>query len=175
MQFTRKASGRPDVYKGAGKADATLTQNMASTVNLAFTNLANTGAITGTIVGVTGFPAPTMTLNQQIGVANMVLWSTNSTTTADANFPMVPAFGGNSFFVVQSQASSFSSFSYPRTQTSDVTFTMLAPAVANSPAAAATGVTTTTPFQWTAPTNVINELILTLWNVRPVPRVHRRR
>ncbi|HEY4177707.1 MAG TPA: hypothetical protein VGM90_12765 [Kofleriaceae bacterium] len=159
LQFTRKASGGPDVFLGFAKSpEKTLSKGVAQTIDLAFSTVANSGAVSGTITNVAGFNAPSMSLYQQIGTGIMTLWQTNTTTTVDANFPMLATAGGNSFYVSSSDGTASTNYVYPLTQTSDVTFQLVTPATLSVPVDAAVDVTTTSPFQWTSPTGVINEL-----------------
>jgi len=137
--------------------------DVTTTVNLPLTAPA-TAAISGTISAPNGFPNPTLSLSQQIHVpggaeGSVLLWS-GQTTDATATIPLVGAGkAGFSASAVLNGASS--SFAYPAlAAATDVTFALLAPAIQAAPLDRAIGITTATPFSWSATPNTIYQLTL---------------
>lgn len=168
FQFTRKTSGAPDTFLGFGQsAEFTVTKNVALPgVNVAMSAVMNTGTITGTVTAPAGFPNPTMTLNQQFGQNVGPLWTTPAAVAADATYPIVATAGKTTFHATTTVGSGAtlqrSSSVHPLTTGAiNVSVVLPAPASQIAPVDAATNVTTTTPFTWTAPAGVINELRLT--------------
>jgi hypothetical protein len=159
IQLTRRASGAPNTFLGYAKSgQITLTSGTAATINLGFASVNSTATLTGTVSGPSGYPSPSISLMQQFGSTQAALWTTNTTTTVDATFPLIAAAGGNSLFASTSLNGGTSTFVQPLTATVAVNFAMPAAAVLAQPTDAATGVTTATHFMWTSAASTINEL-----------------
>jgi hypothetical protein len=161
LQFTRRPSGAPNTFVGyARSAQTTARDGVATTINLAATAVTSTAMLSGTITRPGGYPMPSISLVQQFGTTQAVLWTTSTTSTVDATFPLIAAAGGTSLFASVSAAdgSGTSSFVQPLTGTVAVNFTMPAAAILSLPADAATGVATFTHFTWTSAPSMINEL-----------------
>jgi hypothetical protein len=89
------------------------------------------------------------------------LWSA-TTTAIDAAFPTGLTLAGDaSLFASATLDNGTSYFSQPLNATATINFTMPEAAVPMMPAASATGVTTATPFEWTAPDNVVSDVWIT--------------
>lgn len=163
VQLTRKASGAPDAFLGFAKsATTTLTDDQAATINLAFGPVNSTATVTGTLNGPAGYDAPSISLMQEFGPTQASLWTTNTTTTVDATFPLIAAAGGNSLYASASVASGGTSyFVQPLTATTTVNFTMPAAAVLTLPPDTQAGVTASTMFGWDAPDDVISQVSFT--------------
>jgi hypothetical protein len=160
IQLTRKANGAPNTFLGYARTAATYTNGQAATTNLTFSAIGSSATITGTLNGPAGLPTPTVQLVQQFGTTQESLW-TAQTTTIDASFPLIAAAGGNALYASTMMSGvGTSSFVQPLTGTATVNFTMPAPPVQTMPANAATGVTTTTMFAWTASTGVISQVFI---------------
>ncbi len=157
LQLTRKANGAPNTFLGYAKsAQATLTSGSAATINLTFSAVASTNTISGTLNPPTGAPPPSVTMYQQFGNSSQVMWEA-STTAIDAAFPVLASAGGSSLYARSEQAGvGISAFVHPLTSTATLNFTMAAPALLLTPAAAATGVTTQTPFTFTPATGAVS-------------------
>jgi hypothetical protein len=136
-----------------------LTENTPATINLAMTT-PMTAALTGTITSPNGFPDPDITLTQQLGAASsIVLWTTKATTTAaSATIPLVGA-GKAALFATATLDNATTTFVHPAlTAATDITFALPAPSVQTAPLNAATGVTATTPFTWSAAPDTVYEV-----------------
>jgi hypothetical protein len=157
LQITKKANGAPATFLGYAKSNtATLTSGGSSSIPLTFSAVASSGTIMGTLNGPPGGPTPTVQLNQQFGNTNQSLWSA-TTTAIDAAFPILASAGGTSLYASTSQTGVGSSyFVQPLTATATINFTMPAPAVHLTPAAAATGVNAQTAFTFTPATNAVS-------------------
>lgn len=161
LQFTRRPSGAPNTFIGyARSTPTTVSDGVAATINLAATSVNSTATLSGTITAPAGYPMPSISLVQQFGTTQAVLWNTNMTNTVDATFPLISAAGGTSLFasVASPAGTGSSAFVQPLTATVAVNFAMPAVAVLNTPEDAATGVTTSTHFTWTSSPSIINEL-----------------
>jgi hypothetical protein len=161
LQFTRKPSGAPNTFVGyARSAQTTARDGVTTTINLAATSVTSTAMLSGTITGPSRYPMPSISLVQQFGTTQAVLWTTSATSTVDATFPVIAAAGGTSLFASVSAAdgSGTSSFVQPLTGTAAVNFAMPAAAILGMPADAATGVATFTHFTWISAPSMINEL-----------------
>jgi hypothetical protein len=159
IQLTRKANGAPDTFLGhARTAQVTLTSG-SSTANVAlpFATVSSTATITGSVSAPPGYPDPTITLNQEFEGSYATLWE-STTTAIDAAFPLLASAGGNSLYARAALDGGFTEFVQPLTATATVDFILPAAAVLAQPADSATGVTTSTPFSWTAPVGVVSEL-----------------
>lgn len=162
FQFTKRPTGAPNTFPGFGSSgQTTLSENTAHTVNINLT-APQTAALTGSITSPAGFPTPTLTLSQQLGGGSVVLWTTNTTTTADATIPVIAA-GKSAVFASATLDAATTSFVDPGINAAkDITFALPAPAVQLAPVNAATGVNTMTVFSWTgAPMTVYELNILT--------------
>lgn len=159
FQFSRRpTTGAPDVFTSYGSSgQTTVMENTTNTVNLIMAAPA-TAALTGAITAPSGFPSPTITLTQQLGtVGTLVLW-TGTTTTADATIPLVGA-GKAALFAIATLDNATTQFVHPAlAAATDVTFALPAPSVQTAPVNAATGVTATTPFTWSAAPNTVYQL-----------------
>jgi len=161
LQFTRRPSGAPNTFLGyARSAQTTVSDGMPATINLAAASVNSTATLSGTIASPSGYAMPSISLVQQFGTTQAVLWTTNMTNTVDATFPLISAAGGTSLFASVSapDGTGSSSFVQPLTGTVAVNFAMPAAAVLSVPADAATGVTTSTHFTWISAPSIINEL-----------------
>lgn len=165
LQMTRKPSGAPNTFLGYAKTPGAiiLMGGTAATINLTATPVNSTANLTGTLNGPGGnYPMPSISLFQQFGTTQAALWSTNTTNTVDATFPLIAASGTSVFAsVALDDGSGTSSFVQPLTASVAVNFTMPAAAVLDAPADTATGVTTSTHFTWTSAASTINEVNLT--------------
>ena len=161
LQLTRKTNGAPNTFLGyARSAQTTLTKDTAATINLNATTVNSVATVTGTLTAPSGYPDPHVQLMQQFGNAVRPLWDT-TTTAIDAAFPTNLALAGNtSLFASSALNGGTSYFTQSLTATTTTNFTMPEAAVANMPAVNATGVTTATPFDWTAPSNVVTEVYI---------------
>lgn len=160
LQLTRKANGAPNTFLGYSRsASTTLTNGQAATINLNFTTVNSVATVTGTVTSPAGYPDPRVQLVQQFGTSQKPLWDT-MTTAIDAAFPTGLALAGDTSLFVQSTGPNGgnSYFTQPLTATTTVTFAMPEAAEVSMPAANATGVTTATPFEWTAPANVVSDV-----------------
>jgi len=157
FQFSKKATGAPDVFTGYASSNQTLTENTAATINLAMTT-PTTAALTGTITSPSGFPNPTITLTQQLGnVSTIVLWSA-ATTAANATIPLVGA-GKAALFATATLDNATTQFVHPALAVAtDITFALPAPSLQTAPLNAATGVVAATPFTWSAAPNTVYEV-----------------
>jgi hypothetical protein len=157
FQFSRKATGAPDVFTGYASVNRTLTENTPATINLAMTT-PMTAALTGTITSPNGFPDPTITLTQQLlPASSIVLWSA-ATTAASATIPLVGA-GKAALFATATLDNATTTFVHPAlAAATDITFALPAPSVQTAPLNAATGVTATTPFTWSAAPDTVYEV-----------------
>ena len=158
FQFSKKATGAPDVFTGFGSSgQVTLTQNTASLINLSMP-APTTAALTGTITAPAGFPNPTIQLNQQIGTGTVNLWNSSPTTAADATIPVI-ASGKSAMAATSTLDGATTQFVHPSINAAtSVAFALPAPAVQTAPVNAATGVTTTTPFTWSPTPMTVYEL-----------------
>lgn len=163
LQLTRRASGAPNTFLGYAKSadNIPLMTGTDTTINLGFAPVNSTGSLTGTINAPAGYPGPSISLLQQFGVRQAALWTSDTTTTVDATFPLIAAAGGTSLFASTSLDGGTSTFVQPLTATVAVNFAMPAAAVLNLPVDAATGVTTATHFTWTSAPSTINEVNIT--------------
>jgi hypothetical protein len=159
LQFTRKQNGAPNTFLGYARTATTYTSGSATTTNLNFTAVNSSATITGTLNGPAGMPMPTIFLNQQFDNTLASLWTQNTTAAVDASFPLIPAAGGTALYAQTTMTGLGTSlFVQPLTATATVNFTMPAPAMLTMPADAATGVTTTTTFAWTASPGVVSQI-----------------
>lgn len=157
FQFSRKATGAPDVFTGYASANRTLTENTPATINLAMT-LPDTAALTGTITSPNGFPNPTITLTQQLLPASSVMLWSATTTAASATIPLVGA-GKAALFATATLDNATTTFVHPAlAAATDITFALPAPSLQTAPLNAATGVTATTPFTWSAAPDTVYEV-----------------
>lgn len=164
LQFTRKPSGAPNTFLGYVRTgNVTFTDNTPATLNLAFSAVNSVAALTGTVNGPQGYNAATINMRQEFGTSQQVLWSTTTTNTVDATIPLVALAGGTNLYVTSAHPSNSGTSSYvvPLTGDTTVNFDMPAAAELMVPNNAATGVTTTTMFQWTAPAGVISQMSAT--------------
>jgi hypothetical protein len=163
LQLTRKASGAPNTFIGyARTTPPALSDGMAATINLAAAPVNSTATLSGTINGPGGaYPSPSISLFQQFGTTQAALWTTSTTTTVDATFPLIAAAGGTSLFATVTDGTGTSTFVQPLTATVTVSFAMPPAAVLDAPADMATGVTTSTHFTWTSAPSTINEVNVT--------------
>jgi hypothetical protein len=158
FQFSRKVTGAPDAFTGYGSLNATVSEGMTSTVNLAMPAPA-TAALTGTISSPSGFPTPTITLNQQVGTTSLQLW-TATTTAADATIPLVSA-GKAALFATATLDGATTSFVHPGlAAATTITFDLPSPSLLMAPLNAAVNVTATTPFMWSAAATTVYEVTL---------------
>jgi hypothetical protein len=159
LQWTTRGNGAPDTFVGYGSTNATLTAYGSSTVNLTLT--APTAAeLTGTITAPSGYPSPTLDLYQQLGYNAVPLWGPVATTAVAATIPLIAA-GTTSIHASSAVGSgtdaSSTSWVYPTIGgAQDVSFALPPPATLSMPIAAASGVTTTTQFQFSTPPKTIN-------------------
>jgi hypothetical protein len=172
LQFTRKANGAPNTFLGYARAQAALTSGQAATnVTLNFNTVGSTGTISGSVNQPAGYPAPDVSLLQEFGNAQKSLWDA-TTSAIDASFPVVSTAGGSSLKVVahlnDGVVDNYSYYIHPLTASATVNVTMPEAALLSTPAQSATGVTTTTPFTWTAPNGVISEVTATSSGTNPV-------
>lgn len=160
IQLTRRASGAPDAFLGFAKSATTdLDDDQPETINLAFSPVNSTATVTGTVSGPAGYDAANISLMQEFGPTQTPLWTTNTTTTVDATFPLIAAAGGNALYAFASLADVGSSvFVQPLTATTTVDFSMPSAAVISGPADGQSGVTASTMFTWDAPDNVISQV-----------------
>lgn len=163
LQFTRKPNGAPDTFLGYAKT-GNLTVQSGTPVNalsLTFTSVSTTATVTGTLNAPPGYPTPTVQLTQQFGNANEILWE-DDTTAIDAAFPILAPAGGNSLYAASSLSGVGNSyFVQPLSSNTTLDFTMPAAAVLMTPANAATGVTSATPFAWTASPGTVSLVSVT--------------
>lgn len=159
LQMTRKTNGAPNTFLGyARSAQTTLTKDTGATINLNFTTVNSVATVTGTLMGPPGYPDPHVQLMQQFGTSVKPLWDT-TTTAIDAAFPTgLTLAGDTSLFASSTLNGGTSYFTQSLPATTTVNFTMPEAAVATLPAESATGVTTATPFEWTAPSNVVTDV-----------------
>ena len=165
--FTRKASGAPNAFTYGRTADTTLTASTAATLPIILQGGITSVPITGTITPPPGY-APTLTMNQQFGTVAAPLWTTTVTTVVDANAPVLPLAGTANIVVIADLGNATSSFVYPVSAATDVSFAMPLPASITAPADAALGVSSTTALTWDAPAEMIHRAILRGTNVRYV-------
>lgn len=159
FQFSKKASGAPDVFTGYGSSgQTTISENTTNTVNLVMA-APTTAALTGAITAPAGFPNPTLTLTQQIGASNSIVLWTGTTTAADATIPLVSA-GKAAMFATATLNGATTSFVYPAlAAATDVTFALPAPSLQNAPLDQAVGITATTSFTWAPAQSTVYEVI----------------
>lgn len=159
FQFSRKATGAPDVFTGyASSGQTTISENTTATIDLVMA-APTTAALTGAITAPAGFPDPAITLTQQIGATNwIVLWS-GTTTAADATIPLVSA-GKATLFATAMLDGVTTSFVHPAlAAATDITFALPAPSTQMAPLDAAVGVTATTPFTWSPAQSTVYEVV----------------
>jgi hypothetical protein len=158
FQFSRKTTGAPDAFTGYGSINATVTESMTSTVNLVMPAPA-TAALTGAITSPSGFPTPTVTLNQQVGTSSITLW-TGTTTAADATIPLVSA-GKAALFATATLDGATTTFVHPGlAAATTVSFDLPSPSLLMAPLNAAVNVTAATPFMWSAAASTVYEVTL---------------
>jgi len=158
FQFSTRPTGAPDVFTGYGSSgQITVSANTTNTVNLVMAAPA-TAALTGTITAPSGFPPPTITLTQQLGAAgSLPLW-TGTTAIADATIPLVGA-GKAALFATATLDNATTQFVHPALAApTDVTFMLPPPSVQTAPVNAATGVTASTQFTWSAVPQTVYQL-----------------
>lgn|GEM_PF-3423332 len=129
--------------------------------NLAMTAPA-TAALTGMITTPAGFPKPNISLTQQLGTAgSVVLWNANATTNvANSVIPLVGA-GKAALFASAALDGATTQFVNPGlAAATDVTFALPAPSAPTAPLNAATNVTSTTPFTWSATDGAVYEVVM---------------
>lgn len=173
LQLTRKATGEPETYVAFGKSAATtLTDGSPATVALPFVTVNSSATVSATITNPAGYDVPSMGLRQQFGTSVANLW-TGMTTTVAAKIPLIAAAGGTSLFATTSiDGGGTSSYVYPLTGDTTVSFTMPAAAVLVAPADTANGVTSSTPLMWTPGADTISEVVIgTSGTTRVVYRV----
>lgn len=173
LQFTKRVSEAPDTFLGYAKSNVTtLTQNTATTINLNFIPVTSTATVTGTLAAPVGVSSWQIELYQQFGSTVASLWTTTSTTTVDATFPLLTGVGGNFLYASGSGPDGSSYFMAPLTGDTAVNFTVPAPVTLTAPASAATGVTANTPFSWTGPDLVQEVLISTTGSTKAKFRIY---
>ena len=158
FQLTTRPTGAPNTFPGFGSSgQTTLTEATTQTVNITMT-APQTATLTGQITSPTGFPTPSITLNQQLGTGVIALWTSSTTTTADATIPVIAA-GKSTVYATASLNGAITQFVDPGLNASkDITFALPAPAVQLAPVDTATGVNTTTAFSWTGTPMTVYEL-----------------
>lgn len=157
LQFTKKANGAPDTFLGYAKAQATYTSGSPAMTPLTFAAVGTTGTIAGTLNAPAGYPTPSVRITQQFGNVTAPLWQTN-TTAIDAAFPVIASAGGTLLYATTTlNGVGTSTYMHPLTATATINFTMPQAAVLMTPANAATGITTSSPFAWTASPGVISQ------------------
>ncbi len=167
VAYSRKASGAPNAFTYGRTADTMLTASTAATLPIVLQGGITTVPITGTITPPPGY-ASTLTMHQQFGTASAPLWTTTVTTVVDANAPVLPLAGTANIHVTADLGNATSSFVYPVSAATDVTFAMPLAATITAPADAALGVTATTALTWDAPAGMIHRVILRGTSVRYV-------
>jgi hypothetical protein len=163
LQFTRKPSGAPNTFLGYVRTgNVEFEDGVAEPLNLTFSAVNSVATLTGTVNPPQGYNAANISMRQEFGSAQQALWSTTTTNTVDATIPLIAQAGGTNLYVTSSHpVSGTSSYVVPLTGNTTVNFDMPAAAVLAAPLTNATGVTTTTMFQWTAPAGVISEMTAT--------------
>lgn len=161
LQFTRKQSGAPNTFLGYVRTNnVTFTDDASATLNLAFSAVNSVATLTGSINAPQGYNAATFTMRQEFENASQVLWTTSTTSTVDATIPLIALAGGTNIHATSAHPSNGGNSSYvvPLTGDTTINFDMPAAAELTAPANSATGVTTQTMFQWTAPIRVISHM-----------------
>lgn len=159
LQWTTNASKEPISYPAYGTANATITAGATTTVNLS-ASAPSTATVSGIITGPTGYNAPIFTLTQKFGGTSRALWQ-GSVSTINAKIPVISAGTTTLYALAKNAGGALSELDFPALNSNtDVTFSMPTAAVLSAPANNASGVSTTTPFQWAPPTKTVNELVV---------------
>src|SRR5262249_22533948 len=91
----------------------------------------------------------------------VTLWTSTTTTAADATIPVIAA-GKSTVYATAALNGAVTQFVDPGLNAAkDITFALPAPAVQLAPVDIATGVNTTTPFNWTGTPMTVYELNIT--------------
>lgn len=164
LQMTRNGGGQPTGYF-KGQTNATLDAS-TETLNVSLSALATTAAVTGTMTAPAGFTTPVVTMTQQFE-NTFIDYPTFTASTISTLVPALGAGFATGFFATSSAGGATTSRSHPiNGAATDVTFTMLTPAQQTAPVSGATGVTTATPFTWTAEANTVHTVSISNANVR---------
>ncbi len=154
LQATRGALGAPNGWH-YGTTNATINQGTtANPVGVTLAQLATTAALSGTVTAPAGFPNPTLSLTQQSGGYPFEVW-TATTTNATSTIPLLTGQKA-SMYAISSSGGRITEGVFPAlAAATDVTMALPPPAGITGPVSGATGVTTTTPFEYTTSANQI--------------------
>lgn len=157
LQLTRGTLGAPTGYPGYGSTAGVANKGGTATINLAFSAV-TTADITGTISQPAGFPSPTLTLTQQFGSGSAELWSAQ-TTAAASKIPVIAA-GKSAMHAISTSGGRETQVVFPAINANaDVTYAMPVPPLQTGPANNATGITSSTPIEFST-------IPMTLYEVR---------
>lgn len=158
LAWSTTAGQTTQLYYGA--TAASLDANVGETLNVTLAQ-PTTATLTGTLTVPSGFDPPEFKVFQNAGFTGRSICSATGTAVSTI-IPVIAA--GKSTFYAHATASggASSTMSWPELDANtDVSFTLLDPPSLVAPANAATGVTTSTAFTFTAPSNRVHQFTAT--------------
>jgi hypothetical protein len=156
----------PDLIK-YGSTNATVSAGGTNTVNVTVA-AATTGILNGSFTAPATFHDPHFTVSQQVGKQAITWQQSFFNGVIDCKIPIIPAGKTSVVAFSDNEAGSvndtYETTYYVRPElaaTTDVSFALPPPATLSTPAAAATGVSATTDFTFTAPANTVYAVNMT--------------